>query len=58
MNIEVPDDIGDRKSPSQRLRDRMAVYYNKKFPNSKSFNTWYADQLDSIGEKYLDKINE
>lgn len=58
MNVEVPDDIGYNKSPSQRLRDRMAVYYKKMYPEKKSFNTWYADSLDEIGSKYLDKINE
>lgn len=58
MSVEIPDDIGDRKSPSQRLRDRLAVYYKEKYPDRQSFNTWYADVLDQIGSTYLDKINE
>lgn len=56
LSVEVPDELGDRKSPSQRLRDRMAVYYKETYPNLKSFNTWYQDTLDQIGQTYLDKL--
>lgn len=48
----------DKKSPSQRLRDRMFVFYQKKHGKNTGFNEWYADNLDAIGQKFLDKIED
>jgi hypothetical protein len=57
LNIpEVVTDL-DNKSPSQRLRDRMAVYYKESKGSFEGFDSWYRDQLASIGQRYLDKLN-
>jgi Mg2+ and Co2+ transporter CorA len=44
------------KSPSQRLRDRLYVYYKIKFKGEDNFNSFYEKTLDTIGNAYLDKI--
>lgn len=58
---EVPIDdapsIGG-KSPSQRLYDRMLAYYMKKNRSAKGFNQWRIEQLDMLGQRYLDKLDE
>lgn len=58
-HLEAPEEgmeAFEGKTPSQRLRDRMFVYYQDKFKKSSGFNTWYADTLDEIGQKYLAKV--
>jgi len=47
----------DQKTPSQRLRDRMYVYYKQTHSDTSNFNSWYIDALDKIGQNYLDKVN-
>lgn len=47
----------DKKSPSERLRDRMFVYYKKTHKDTSGFNLWYDQSLDKIGSSYLEKIN-
>lgn len=55
LNIpEVVDDM-DKKSPSQRLRDRMFVVWKDKKPTD-NFDNWYKVQLEKIGDNYLAKI--
>lgn len=54
---DEPMDEFDKKSPSQRLRDRMFVFYKKTHKDTKEFKTWYANTLDAIGNQYLDKMN-
>lgn len=58
-DIKIPDLIvgKDEKSPSEQLRSRMAVYYKEKNGTFDGFPTWYSQQLDQIGAKYLDKLN-
>jgi len=58
VQIEIPDELSGSKSPSKRLKDRMFIYYNKKYKDKKGFNNWYIGTLDEIGEKYLEKIKE
>ena len=58
MSIEIPEDSGGTKSPSQRLRDRLWAYYNNKNKNADKFNMFYADTLEMIGKRYLEKIEE
>lgn len=53
---EVVDDM-DSKSPSQRLRDRMAAYYKETHKNFEGFDEWYKKALNQIGQSYLDKLN-
>jgi len=50
----------DTKTPSERLRARMYVYFTDKDrglgkPKSQ-FNEWYRMALDKIGLTYLDKM--
>lgn len=55
LNIpEVVDEM-DKKSPSQRLRDRMFIYFKDKKPGG-DFDIWYKTQLEKIGQNYLDKL--
>jgi hypothetical protein len=56
---ELPDVRIEKsdKTPSQRLRDRMFVYYNKTHSDRENFNNWYIEQLEKIGLSYLDKLN-
>lgn len=47
------------KTPSQRFRSRLFVYYTRALNgNPGEFNNWYERTLDSIGQKYLDKVPE
>ncbi len=55
LNIpEVVEDM-EKKSPSQRLRDRMFVYWKDR-KASDNFDSWYKAQLEKIGENYLSKV--
>lgn len=56
--VRVEADITeDSKSPSERLRDRLYVYYREKHSGSSDgFSAWYIDVLDRIGASYLEKI--
>lgn len=45
-----------RKTPSQRLRDRMFVYYKETRKDGKGFDQWYETTLDEYGQKYLSKL--
>ena len=59
--VDLPDEVKGfkgEKSPSQRLRGRMFVYYKGKHGTTKGFNTWYVDALNEIGDKYLAKMND
>lgn len=53
----VPDMKGE-KSPSARLKARMFVYYKAKHTDTSGFNLWYANALDEVGNKYLDKLED
>jgi len=54
----LPKKEKEEKTPSQRLRGRMFVYYKEKISKDKGgFNQWYEKQLDKIGDNYLDKLN-
>jgi hypothetical protein len=48
----------DQKTPSQRLRSRMFVFYKESGKNLDDFNGWYIKQMDKIGQQYLDKIEK
>lgn len=55
LNIpEVQVEKG-RKTPSQRLRDRMFVYF-KESKKEGRFDDWYERSLEQIGDKYLEKL--
>lgn len=55
LNIPEVVDSMDSKSPSQRLRDRMFVYWKEKKVGG-SFDDWYKARLDKMGQKYLDEL--
>ena len=47
----------DEKSPSQQLRARMFVFYKEKNQTKEGFFQWYSSQLETFGQRYLDKLN-
>jgi len=51
--IEVEE---DQKTPSKRLRDRMFVYYKARNNKADGFDSWYAGEMDKIGNRYLEAI--
>lgn len=53
---EVVNDLDD-KTPSQRFRDRLAVYYKKTHDTFEGFDDFYKKTLDKLGQHYLDKLN-
>jgi len=53
----TPEFKGD-KTPSQRLRARMFVYYKETKGKEEGFNDWYASSLEKIGQSYLDKMEK
>ena len=56
--VELPEvKTEKKKTDSQRLRDRMFVYYKWKYEKSDGFDYWYSRELDRIGQDLLDKMN-
>ena len=55
---EIPTDKIEEEgiTPSERLRKRMFVYFKEKKLEG-DFDTWRKQQLDKIGQNYLDKLN-
>lgn len=49
--------LDNSKSPQQRLRDRMFVYYKETKGETTNFQYWYENELNRIGQVYLDKLN-
>lgn len=58
-DLNIPETVSDMdtKSPSQRLRDRMAAYYKQTHGKFDGFDDWYKTALEKIGEKYLEKLS-
>jgi len=56
--VDLPElKTEDEKTPSQRLRNRMFVYYKETHTDTSKFNIWYEQTIDKIGQKYLDKLD-
>lgn len=57
-NEEIPEEDIEEEgiTASERLRRRMFVYWKEKIGEG-SFETWRKQQMDKLGEKYLDKLN-
>jgi hypothetical protein len=55
---ELPTERIEEDGPSARewLRKRMFVYWKAKV-NEGDFDTWRKQPLESIGQRYLDKLN-
>jgi hypothetical protein len=52
---EIPSEkVG--MSPSERLRRRMFVYFKAKKLEG-DFDTWRKQQLEAVGQRYLDKLD-
>ncbi len=58
QNEVIPDEAVEDEgvSPSERLRRRMFVYWKGKIKEG-DFETWRRQQLESIGSKYLEKLD-
>ena len=53
---ELKPEFKDQKSPSQLLRNRLYVYYEKTHVNLGDFDSWYKTEMNRIGQHYLDKL--
>ena len=55
---ELPKERIEEDGPtaSERLRKRMFVYWKAKV-NEGDFDTWRKQQLEMIGQKFLDRLN-
>ena len=58
-DLDIPDSVNriGEKSPSQKLRERLAVYYKSQKGSYEGFENWYKDILEKIGQNYLDKMD-
>lgn len=45
-----------QKTPSKLLYDRMLAYYMETHGNARGFSKWREEQLDMVGQRYLDKL--
>ena len=55
---EIKPEFSGDKTPSQRLRARMFVYYQTTKGTKEGFNDWYVSALEKIGQSYLDKMEK
>jgi hypothetical protein len=55
-NIPEENAVEDGLSASEILRKRMFVYWKNKI-NDGDFDLWRKQQLNVLGERYLDKLN-
>lgn len=58
-DLKIPELVTSKeeKSPSERLRSRMAAYFKEKNGTFDGFNPWYSKALEDIGSKYLSKLD-
>lgn len=51
--------LDEKKTPSERLRGRLFVYFTEHLKrDKKEFEDYYKKTLDEIGSKYLERMNE
>jgi len=58
--LALPDEtleFKDQKTSSEKLRNRLFVYYKETFGKTDGFDEWRKKEMDRIGQHYLDKIN-
>lgn len=54
-----PDPSIQKKTASKRLRDRLYIYYTKALErNPDEFEYWYDKELERIGQRYLERIEQ
>ena len=58
--LNIPDYVIEKseKSPSKKLKDRIAAFYHWKHKNLDGFNKFYDNYLDELGLKFLAKIED
>ena len=59
--IDIPDEVKEfktEKSASEILRNRLYVYYTKTFNKKEGFDVWRKNEMDRIGQHYLQKIKD
>lgn len=57
---KLPDEIVEfknEKSPSERLRNVMFVYYKQKYGKEEGFDSWRKEQMEKIIQQYKDKLD-
>ncbi len=60
-DLEIPESVVEfkkDKSPSERLRSRLYVYFKETHGKDEGFREWYEKTLDTIGQRYLDKLDQ
>lgn len=59
QDLNIPESMTEinEKTPSQRLRDRMFVYYKETHKDDSGFRSWYEAALEKIGTQYLKKLD-
>lgn len=57
--FDAPESVEFKKdkTPSQRLRDRLYVYFTQMGGKKEDFKVWYEKEFEKIGNSYLDKLN-
>ena len=59
--IDIPDEIKEfkeEKSASEILRNRLYIYYTKTFNKKEGFEIWRKNEMDRIGQHYLNKVKD
>ena len=56
---DIPEENAEEEgiSSSERLRRRMFVYFKQKV-NTGDFETWRKKQMEILGERYLEKLED
>lgn len=60
-DLEVPEaspEFKTDKTPSQKFRNRLYIYYKDIHGTDEGFREWYEKTLDTISQRYLDKLND
>lgn len=59
--IDLPEEkleFKNQKSSSERLRNRLYVFFKEKHGTDEGFEDWRKKEMDRIGNQYLQKINQ
>ena len=54
---EIKPEFKGELSPSQKLRNRLWVYFTNTHSDIDNFDSWYKKEMDRIGKLYLSKVN-
>jgi hypothetical protein len=53
-----PEKFDEKKSPAQRLRGAMYVYYKTKNKKTDGFEMWYKENIEKIITTWKERIDE